>query len=51
MGTGLFQVQDAVDHIGFFITDESPGLTFIHQVLDFIRKVIAVAGQGFAVDQ
>ena len=47
MGPGLFQIQNPMDHIGFFVADKALGLTFIHEFMDFFRQVAAVIQVGF----
>ena len=51
VGPDLFQVQHAINHVGFFIADKAFGLSFINKVMDFFRKVVAVDRVEFFSDQ
>jgi len=37
--------------MGFFVADESLGLSFIHEVMDFFGQAIAIASVEFFLDQ
>jgi len=50
-GRDLLKIQDAVYHIRFFITDQTFGLTLIHQIVDLFCEVGTLVEMGFFPNQ
>ena len=42
VGLCLFEIEHAVDHMGFFVGDKALGLPFIHEIMDSLGQIIAV---------
>ena len=42
MGLGLLQVEDPMDHVRLFVGEQAPGLTLIHEIMDFLGKGITL---------